>query len=69
MKKVGENIKKVSDFVTIGKKRKLTTFDSNGKIYFPKFVRDLFKGYYFTIEVSDGKILLDPVKIEEIEEV
>jgi len=69
MIKVVESIKKSSDFDTIGKRRRLRTFDSNGKIYFPKFIRELFRGYHFTIEVESGKIILDPVKIEEFEEV
>ncbi len=46
------------------KKRKLVTFNSNGAIYFPKLIREIFKGCYFTIEVSEGKIILDPVKFE-----
>lgn len=48
-----------------GNGKKLRKFDSNGKIYFPKFIRELFRGYYFSIEVVDGKIVLDPVKIED----
>ena len=55
-------------FSTNSRKGKLKTFDSNGRIYFPRFIRELFKGYYFSIEVVDGKILLDPVKIEDFEE-
>jgi len=61
-------LKNSPDFDTIGQKRRLKRFDSNGKIYIPKFVRELFKGYYFSIEVVDGKIVLDPVKIEDFEE-
>ena len=53
------------DFDKIGKKRKLVTFNSNGAIYFPKLIREIFKGYYFTIEVSEGKIVLDPVKVDD----
>ncbi|RLI73858.1 hypothetical protein DRP04_15320, partial [Archaeoglobales archaeon] len=53
---------------TTGKKTKLKRFDSNGKIYIPKFVRELFRGCYFAIEVVDGKIVLDPIKIEDFEE-
>ena len=52
-----------------GKKRKLVTFNSNGAIYFPKLIREIFKGYYFTIEVSEGRIILDPVRIEDFKEV
>ena len=66
MIKVAESIKKSSDFDKIGKRRKLRTFDSNGKIYFPKFIRELFKDCYFTIEVSEGKITLDPVKLDDV---
>lgn len=56
----------INDF---DKKRKLVRFNSNGAIYFPKLIREIFKGYYFTIEVSEGKIILDPVKMEDFEEV
>ena len=56
---------KMSDFNNITKRRKLVTFNSNGAIYFPKLIREIFKGYYFTIEVSGGKIILDPIKIED----
>jgi len=61
-------IKNPPAFSTTGKKTKLKRFDSNGKIYIPKFVRELFRGYHFSIEVVDGKIVLDPVKIENFEE-
>ncbi|WP_290726039.1 hypothetical protein [Archaeoglobus sp.] len=50
-------------------KRKLVTFNSNGAIYFPKLIREIFKGYHFAIEVSEGKIVLDPVRVEDFEEV
>ena len=52
-----------------GKKRKLVTFNSNGAIYFPKLIREMFKGCYFAISVSEGKIILDPVKKVDFEEV
>ncbi len=45
--------------------RKLTTFDKWGRIYFPKLIRDLFAGYYFDILFEGGKIILDPIKIED----
>ena len=45
--------------------QKLRKFDSNGKIYFPKFIRQLFKGCRFYVLVEDGKIVLDPVKVDD----
>ena len=57
-----------SDFRKSTQKRRLKSFNSNGTIYVDKFIRELFKGCYFSIEVSEGKIVLDPVKIEEFEE-
>jgi len=51
---------------TIGKKKaKLQTFDKMGRIYIPKEIREQFKGCYFWIEVVDGKIVLDPIKVDE----
>lgn len=43
---------------------RLQGFDSRGRIYIPKFVRSLFRGYRFVILVENGKIVLDPIKID-----
>ena len=45
-------------------KEKLQTFDKTGKIYIPKEIRKQFDGYYFYITIKDGKIVLDPIKVE-----
>jgi hypothetical protein len=48
--------------------KKLQTFDKIGKIYIPKQIRDKFPDCQFYIEIVDGKIVLDPVKIEYVDE-
>jgi bifunctional DNA-binding transcriptional regulator/antitoxin component of YhaV-PrlF toxin-antitoxin module len=48
--------------------KKLQKFDKLGKIYIPKHIRDQFHDCRFYIDVVDGKIVLDPVKIEYIDE-
>jgi hypothetical protein len=48
--------------------KKLQTFDKLGKIYIPKHIRDQFPDCRFYVTIVDGKIVLDPVKIEYIEE-
>jgi hypothetical protein len=40
-------------------------FDKNGKIYFPAFVRKIFRDYHFYLEIEGGKLVLDPVKVED----
>ena len=52
----------VREFVEI--KEHLQKFDRNGRIYIPKKIRDQFKDQVFFISVVDGKIVLDPIKIE-----
>jgi bifunctional DNA-binding transcriptional regulator/antitoxin component of YhaV-PrlF toxin-antitoxin module len=41
---------------------KLRKIYRDGKIYIPAKIRRQFRGCYFSIYVSDGKIVLDPVK-------
>jgi bifunctional DNA-binding transcriptional regulator/antitoxin component of YhaV-PrlF toxin-antitoxin module len=48
--------------------KKLQKFDKLGKIYIPKHIRDQFRDCRFYIDVIDGKIVLDPVKIEYVDE-
>ena len=61
MRKFSNNIK-VSKFA---KKQKLRTFDKYGRIYFPSFIRGIYAGYYFSIQIENGKIVLDPIKIDD----
>jgi bifunctional DNA-binding transcriptional regulator/antitoxin component of YhaV-PrlF toxin-antitoxin module len=49
---------------TLEELKKLQTFDSLGRIYIPKHIRDRFRDCRFYIDVIDDKIVLDPVKIE-----
>ena len=46
------------------RKQKLVKIGKSGKIYIPKLIRELFKDCYFFVLVSEGKIILDPVKID-----
>ena len=48
--------------------KKLQAFDSLGRIYIPKHIRDQFPDCRFYVSIVDGKIVLDPVKIEYIDE-
>jgi len=48
--------------------KKLQKFDKLGKIYIPKHIRDQFHDCRFYVAVVDGKIVLDPVKIEYVDE-
>ena len=38
--------------------------DKYGRIYIPKLIRDIFRDYQFRILVLDGKIVLDPIRME-----
>jgi len=53
---------------TLEELKKLQAFDSLGRIYIPKHIRDQFRDCRFYIDVVDGKIVLDPVKIEYVNE-
>jgi len=53
---------------TLEELKKLQAFDSLGRIYIPKHIRDQFRDCRFYVTVVDGKIVLDPVKIEYVEE-
>jgi len=48
--------------------KKLQKFDKLGKIYIPKHIRDQFRDCRFYVTVVEGKIILDPVKIEYVDE-
>jgi len=48
--------------------KKLQKFDKLGKIYIPKSIRDQFPNCRFYVALIDGKIILDPVKIEYTDE-
>jgi len=61
MRRFSEN-KKLSDFA---RTQRLVTFDRYGRIYFPAFVRALYRGYHFSIQFEGGKIVLDPVKVDD----
>ncbi|MEM5868305.1 MAG: hypothetical protein QXG39_10355 [Candidatus Aenigmatarchaeota archaeon] len=45
---------------------KLYKFDKRGKIYVPSLFRRLFRGYRFAVYVESGKIVLDPIKIDDL---
>ena len=53
---------------TLEELKKLQAFDSLGRIYIPKHIRNQFHDCRFYVEVVDGKIVLDPVKIEYVDE-
>jgi len=59
---MGERKIEISDFIR--EKERLQIFDRAGKIYIPKDIRDQFRGYVFYITINNGKIVLDPIKIE-----
>lgn len=48
----------------IFEKERIQTFDKMGKIYIPVEIRKKFKGCYFYVMEVDGKIVLEPIKIE-----
>ncbi len=52
-------------FQVFERRLKLVKIGKDGKIYIPKIFRELFKGYRFAIMVEEGKIILDPVKVED----
>jgi len=52
-------------FDSCTKQQRLKKFDRNGKIYIPAFIRQLFRGYRFYVLVDGGKIVLDPIKIDD----
>ena len=45
--------------------QKLLKFDKNGKIYFPSLIRRIFRDYHFYLEIEGGKIVLDPIKVDD----
>ncbi len=54
------------NYLTVSKRgQKLLKFDKNGKIYFPAFVRKIFRDCHFYLEIEGGKLVLDPVKVED----
>lgn len=63
---IRENVAK--KYKTTDFSSKLHKIDKSGKIYIPSLIRKLFKGYLFFVLVENGKIILDPVKIEDFEE-
>jgi hypothetical protein len=46
--------------------RKLLRIDKNGKIYIPSLVRKIFRDCHFYLEIEGGKLVLDPVKVEDV---
>lgn len=62
-----QHLYKINDFSS--KPRKLIRIDNSGKLYVPAFIRKLFEGYRFYLYVENGKIILDPVKIDDFDEV
>lgn len=46
-------------------KKKLQVFDKNGKVYIPKEIREQFSNCVFWVDVENGKIMLDPIKVED----
>lgn len=47
------------------KPRKLIKIDNSGKLYVPAFIRKLFEGYHFYPYIENGKLVFDPVKVED----
>jgi len=45
-------------------KERFQKIDEKGRIYIPKDIRKQFRDCYFYITVENGKIVLDPVKID-----
>ncbi len=59
-------ITRQEDYFKISKQgQKLLKFDRNGKIYFPALYRRIFRGYHFYLEIENGKLVLDPVKVDD----
>ncbi|GEM_PF-5003442 len=60
MKELEKDNKKISN-----RSQKLQKIDRFGRIYIPSFIRTLFRDYRFFVVVESGKIVLDPVKIDD----
>jgi hypothetical protein len=55
------------NYLTVSKRgQKLLKFDKNGKIYIPSLVRKIFRDCHFYLEIENGKIILDPIKLEDV---
>lgn len=50
------------------KPQKLIKIDNSGKLYVPAFIRKIFEGYRFYPYVENGKLVFDPVKVEDFQE-
>ncbi|KUJ94012.1 MAG: hypothetical protein XD40_0833 [Archaeoglobus fulgidus] len=48
------------------KPQKLIRIDNSGKLYVPALIRKLFRDYRFFVYVEDGKLVFDPVKIDDV---
>jgi len=48
--------------------RRLIKIDKTGKLYVPAFIRKMFEGYRFYPYVENGKLVFDPVKVEDFQE-
>jgi len=46
-------------------KARLQFFYPDGRIYIPKDIRKHFEDCAFFIQIEDGKLVLDPIKIKE----
>jgi len=68
IKKVAISFNILFDFTTKWGRQRLVKFDASGRIYIPKLIRKLFRDCYFHIEVQNGKIILNPVKLDELED-
>lgn len=45
--------------------KRLVRIDKYGKVYIPRPIQKLYRGYRFCVMVENGKIILDPVKIDD----
>ncbi|MBO8180913.1 MAG: hypothetical protein H0Z19_10660 [Archaeoglobus sp.] len=45
--------------------RRLIKIDKTGKLYVPAFIRKIFEGYRFYPYVENGKLVFDPVKVDD----
>ena len=63
-----KNSKKKDLYIINGfssKPRKLVKIDNSGKLYVPAFIRKLFEGYRFYPYVENGKLVFDPIKVDD----
>lgn len=65
-KRMKRDLHNTNDFSS--KSRKPIKIDNSGKLYVPVFIRKLFEGYCFYPYVENGKLVFDPVKVDDFSE-